>query len=97
MPDLPIVMLGCGAVARVHAMAIAEHGDARLAAVVGPELPEARAFSRKHGGYPTFDDLDILRGNWGQAVTPGDKLLGDPSGDGFVGGADLDLVRKYWN
>ena len=41
-------------------------------------------------------DLDIVRANWGQAVTAGDLLAGDPSGDGAVGSADLDIVRANW-
>ena len=41
-------------------------------------------------------DLDIVRGNWGQSVTPGDLGSGDPSGDGSVGSADLDIVRANW-
>ena len=39
-------------------------------------------------------DLDIVRANWGQAVTGAEN--GDPSGDGIVGGADLDVVRANW-
>ncbi len=58
MPDLPIMMIGCGAVARVHAMAIEKHGDARLAAVVGPDLSQTQAFSSEHGGCAAFDNLD---------------------------------------
>ena len=41
-------------------------------------------------------DLDIVRSNWGQSVTPGDLAAGDPSGDGLVGGADLDIIRAHW-
>ena len=41
-------------------------------------------------------DLDIVRGNWGSTVTPGDVLSGDASGDGSVGSADLDIVRANW-
>ena len=41
-------------------------------------------------------DLDIVRGAWGQSVTPGDGGAGDPSGDGLVGSADLDIVRANW-
>ena len=39
---------------------------------------------------------DIVRANWGQAVTPGSLLDGDPSGDGIVSGDDLDIVRANW-
>ena len=42
------------------------------------------------------DDLDIVRGSWGQSVDPGCLLCGDPSGDGLVGSADLDIVRADW-
>ncbi len=41
-------------------------------------------------------DLDIVRGNWGQAVTPGDLSAGDANGDGTVSSADLDIVRANW-
>ncbi len=41
-------------------------------------------------------DLDIVRGNWGYMVAPGDWAFGDPSGDGMVGSADLDIVRANW-
>jgi|GEM_PF-1094632 len=47
-------------------------------------------------GFVGGDDLDIVRGFWGQNVTAGDLLEGDPSGDGFVGGDDLDIVRANW-
>ena len=39
---------------------------------------------------------DIVRSFWGQAVTPGDLASGDASGDGFVGGDDLDIIRNHW-
>jgi hypothetical protein len=41
-------------------------------------------------------DLDIVRANWGKAVTPGDLGRGDANGDGQVGAADLDIVRANW-
>ena len=41
-------------------------------------------------------DLDIVRANWGQAVTTGSLRDGDPSGDGMVSGDDLDIVRANW-
>ena len=41
-------------------------------------------------------DLDIVRANWGEEVTPGDYAAGDISGDGLVGSADLDVVRANW-
>jgi len=39
-------------------------------------------------------DLDIVRGNWGQIVSP--NTDGDATGDGFVNSADLDVVRANW-
>ena len=47
-------------------------------------------------GFVGSSDLDIVRANWGQSVTPGDFAAGDPSGDGLVGSADLDVVRANW-
>jgi len=47
-------------------------------------------------GFVGGEDLDIVRGFWGEYVDPGSLLFGDPSGDGFVGGDDLDLVRSNW-
>ena len=41
-------------------------------------------------------DLDVVRANWGQAVTPGDIAAGDLTGDGAVGSADLDVIRANW-
>ena len=34
---------------------------------------------------------------WGQSVTPGNLLFGDPPGEGFVGGNDLDMLRMVWS
>jgi hypothetical protein len=45
-------------------------------------------------GFVGSADLDIVRGNWGMAVTG--AAQGDPSGDGMVGSADLDIVRANW-
>ena len=47
-------------------------------------------------GFVGITDLNIVLGNWNQAVPPGD-LLADPSGDGFVGIEDLNLVLGNWN
>ena len=41
-------------------------------------------------------DLDIVRANWGTAVTPGDLTVGDADGDGSIGSGDLDIVRANW-
>lgn len=48
-------------------------------------------------GYVGIGDLNIVMGNWNQAVTPGDLLLGDLNGDGFVGVEDLTFVLSTWN
>ncbi len=45
-------------------------------------------------GFVGSADLDIVRSNWGQAVSG--AAQGDPSGDGIVGSADLDIVRANW-
>ena len=47
-------------------------------------------------GYVGSADLDIVRANWGHAVSPGYLAGGDCSGDGSVGSADLDIVRANW-
>jgi T5SS/PEP-CTERM-associated repeat protein len=47
-------------------------------------------------GFVGIADLNIVLGNWNQAVPPGDPLA-DPSGDDFVGIADLNLVLGNWN
>ena len=47
-------------------------------------------------GYVGSSDLDIVRGNWGATVTPGDLASGDVTGDGYVGSGDLDTVRGNW-
>ncbi len=39
-------------------------------------------------------DLDIVRANWGAAVTPGTS--GDANNDGVVNSGDLDIVRANW-
>ena len=39
-------------------------------------------------------DLDLVRGSWGETVSP--NTSGDANGDGFVGSADLDVVRANW-
>ena len=41
-------------------------------------------------------DLDIIRSNWGEHVTPGDLSKGDVSGDGVVNSIDLDIVRMHY-
>ena len=41
-------------------------------------------------------DLDIVRANWGRAVTAGSLFDGDPSGDGKVDSDDLNIVRANW-
>ena len=41
-------------------------------------------------------DLDIIRSNWGEHVTPGDLSKGDVSGDGVVNSTDLDIIRMHF-
>ena len=41
-------------------------------------------------------DLDMIRSNWGEQVTPGDLSKGDVSGDGVVNSIDLDIVRMHY-
>ncbi len=48
-------------------------------------------------GFVGITDLNLVLGNWNNAVTVGDYLLGDPSGDGFVGIEDLNAVLGNWN
>jgi peptidyl-prolyl cis-trans isomerase A (cyclophilin A) len=47
-------------------------------------------------GFVGIADLNVVLGNWNQAVPPGDPLA-DPSGDGFVGIEDLNAVLGVWN
>ena len=41
-------------------------------------------------------ELDIVRGNWGAQVTPGDRSKGDFSGDGVTDSTDLSIVRMHY-
>ena len=41
-------------------------------------------------------DLDIVRGAWGDSVTPGCLSCGDANGDGQVNSGDLDIIRANW-
>ena len=65
-------------------------------ALVGGSGPEPLAGDLNGDGMVGSADLDVVRGNWGASVTPGDLLAGDPSGDGMVGSADLDIIRGNW-
>ena len=47
-------------------------------------------------GFVGAADLDLVRANWGSAVTPGDLSSGDATGDGAVDSADLDVIRAAW-
>ena len=47
-------------------------------------------------GHVNSGDLDIVRGAWGQSVTPGCLSCGDANGDGVVNSGDLDIVRANW-
>lgn len=58
--------------------------------------PEFAAADINDDGLVGSADLDVIRANWGAAVTPGDASSGDVSGDGLVGSADLDLIRGMW-
>ena len=50
-------------------------------------------------GFVGLDDLDVLLGNWNQAVPVGDASQGDLAGigDGYVGLSDLDVILSNWN
>ena len=45
-------------------------------------------------GFVGSGDLDLVRANWGLAVSAGSS--GDADGDGIVNSADLDIVRANW-
>ncbi|MEZ6192326.1 MAG: hypothetical protein R3C45_13700 [Phycisphaerales bacterium] len=47
-------------------------------------------------GFVGIADLNIVLGNWNEAIPPGNPLA-DPSGDNFVGIADLNVVLGNWN
>lgn len=47
-------------------------------------------------GFVGIADLNVVLGNWNQAVTPSDDYA-DPSEDGFVGIEDLNTVLGNWN
>jgi peptidyl-prolyl cis-trans isomerase A (cyclophilin A) len=47
-------------------------------------------------GFVGIADLNVVLGNWNQAVPPGDPLA-DVTGDNFVGIADLNAVLGAWN
>ena len=44
-----------------------------------------------------IEDLNLVLGNWNQAVAADDLATGDASGDGFVGIEDLNIVLGNWN
>ena len=52
---LRVVLVGAGYFARHHAAAWAAHPEARLAAVVDPDLPRAEAMAAEFGGAPHAD------------------------------------------
>ena len=39
--------------------------------------------------------MAVVRANWGQYLAGPEN--GDPTGDGFVGSDDLDIVRANWS
>ena len=47
-------------------------------------------------GAVNSSDLDRIRANWGQSVTPGDLAAGDANENGSVNSDDLDVVRANW-
>ena len=47
-------------------------------------------------GFVGIADLNIVLGNWGRTVFPGDVLSGDLNGDGFVGIGDINWVLTDW-
>ncbi|MDZ4818150.1 MAG: PEP-CTERM sorting domain-containing protein [Planctomycetota bacterium] len=46
-------------------------------------------------GFVGQSDLNLILGNWGQAVPPGDPMA-DPDGSGSVGQGDLNQVLSGW-
>ena len=59
-PPLGVALIGPGMAAEMHAAALAEAADARLAGVLGRDLGRARAFAERHGGAAVHPDLDSL-------------------------------------
>jgi predicted dehydrogenase len=57
-PTLRCVLVGTGAVARLHAEAVAAHSRAVLVAVADRERGAAERFAAAHGIPATYDDLD---------------------------------------
>lgn len=47
-------------------------------------------------GFVGISDLNIVLGNWGRTVFPGDVLSGDLNGDGYVGIGDINPVLSDW-
>ncbi|MFI4862273.1 MAG: GDSL-type esterase/lipase family protein [Phycisphaerales bacterium JB063] len=46
--------------------------------------------------YVGVEDLDIVLANWGEAVTAGDRSMGDANGDGLVDDLDLAMIHAAW-
>src|ERR1700677_3695411 len=60
MGTLGFGLIGCGAVAEVHADALSRVVGARLVGVMAPRLEKARAFAEKHRVDFATDSLDAL-------------------------------------
>lgn len=71
---------------------LVNEADLALLESIGPDL----AGDLNGDGAVNSTDLDIIRGNWGSSVLPGDISQGDANGDGRVDSSDLDVVRANW-
>ena len=73
-----------------------EHYDFgfRVASISEPVIPIEGDLNGD--GTVDSDDLDLVRGFWGQDVEPGSGSMGDADGDGLVNSDDLNIVRANW-
>jgi len=60
-----------------------------------PNPAAAIAGDLNSDGFVGQDDLNLILGNWGQSVPPGDPLA-DADNSGFIGQDDLNLVLGSW-
>ncbi len=81
----------------------ADYGDANGSTRVGFYLDWIAGFvpamlegDLDNDGFVGINDLNLVLGNWNQAIPPGDPAA-DPSGDNFVGIEDLNVVLGNWN
>ena len=79
---------------RIQARVTDLNGAAALSAPIGIRVYIPGDLD--YDGAVNSRDLDLVRGNWGDSVAPGNLRSGDPSGDGIVNSADLDIVRANW-